>query len=53
MVLELPAVGTRGLHSQEDLANYIAAFNRDDYAEYTRYYHKEFRVSVIAPLQFL
>lgn len=45
MVLELPAVGSRGLNSPEDLECYLEAFNRDDFAEYTRYYHKDFKVS--------
>lgn len=45
MGIILPAVGTKGLETREDLEEYLAAFNRDDYAEYPKFYHDNFRVS--------
>ncbi|KAK5064364.1 hypothetical protein LTR84_000197 [Exophiala bonariae] len=48
MALHFPAVGTRGLHTREDLNTYLDAFNHDDYDTYTRYYHENFRMNIEA-----
>jgi hypothetical protein len=44
MPIFLPAVGISGIKSQGDLERYLAVFNSDDYAEYTKYYHADFKV---------